>query len=66
MTIKELKKAIKNLPDHMEIYFRDHDQGEWDYNNRVNRCKVIDFDQKSFKKEEYFNSPDGKVLMLLP
>lgn len=56
------------MPQHMEILFADHDHNvqSFEYNNRVNNFKVIDFKDAPVSAPQKWHHPDGKAIVLYP
>ena len=42
MKVKELRKQLECLPQNLEIYWADHDHGEFETGSKVGKVKLID------------------------
>lgn len=45
MTVLQLINQLKKLPKNKQVFFKDHDQHEYEVNNNVNSVSLIDFDK---------------------
>lgn len=41
MTVKELKKALRGMPDNAPVYTRDHDQRDYEVNYLVREVELL-------------------------
>lgn len=42
MTVADLRKALKGVPGHLEVYTRDHDHSKYETNGLASCAEVID------------------------
>jgi hypothetical protein len=62
MTVKKLISELKKMPPELEVYFADHDHSEYEWNNKVHRVYLVDFDNAPKTKD--FTQLKGEVVML--
>lgn len=66
MTVRQLINALKDFPQSYKIYFQDHDQLEYEYNNAINSARIVDYDSIPEDQKGQEMNLKGKVVMLNP
>jgi len=62
MKVSELIKELKKLPQNLEVYWADHDHGEFETNNIAGR--VVNIDKSKMTK--YSNDKSDESFQLTP
>jgi hypothetical protein len=63
MNVGELKKRLKNIPNHLEVYWADHDHSRYEWNNIVGHADVVDRSEMDESEREmldvsFYSAPD--------
>jgi hypothetical protein len=62
LTVKELRKALRGVPDNMPVYIADHDHAEYGTNSIAGLAYVVDQNElNEFEKESLERNPEFKI-----
>ena len=42
MKVKKLIAILKKIPQDLDVYMADHDHGEYETNNKIGNCELVD------------------------
>jgi len=67
MKVRELLKELKNMPKDAEVFWQDHDHGNYEWNNNVGQVRLVDYDNiDPWDEPDKFFILEGKVVMIRP
>lgn len=54
MTVKQLIAQLRKMPSSAEVYLRDHDQSDWEYNGAASIVELVDYDDLPCDKDGFY------------